>query len=226
MVFAIGSYPGQPGAARGRDRPSFDNLTWSADSSQIYREQLIALTRPQCANEVDDDGDSDVDWPADAGCASELGDSELPDQDGDGVDESEHDCLTDDRHRISVTPTRTDSGTSATRITTAAAADRAPTQGTCLPGGGSAPAIRCTTRTWTRTATAASGGNDYGLLGTISVRRVRRVSAAPARRRVPEPPPQTIHSTPGPPPPRPPPPTTRIERPPPNPLLLKVSRRT
>jgi hypothetical protein len=67
VVFAIGSYEGQPGSTS-----LYGNLTWSADLSQ-YREQLIELTRPQCANEVDDDGDGDVDWPADADCASELG---------------------------------------------------------------------------------------------------------------------------------------------------------
>jgi len=72
----------------------YGNLTYAADLAE-YRDQLITLTRPQCANEVDDDGDSLSDWPADPGCDSELDDSELPDQDQDGVDDPFDDCLID-----------------------------------------------------------------------------------------------------------------------------------
>ena len=61
--------------------------------SRSYRDQLIDLTRPECANEVDDDGDTLVDWPADPDCASELDDTELPDQDQDGVGDPEDNCL-------------------------------------------------------------------------------------------------------------------------------------
>ena len=62
--------------------------------SRSTAHQLIDLTRPECANEKDDDGDSLVDWPADPGCASELDPTELPDQDLDGVGDPEDNCLT------------------------------------------------------------------------------------------------------------------------------------
>jgi hypothetical protein len=73
LMVAIGVYGGQPD-----ETALYGNETHAGDLS-IYRDQLIAITRPKCANEVDDDGDSFVDWPADDGCASELDDSELPD---------------------------------------------------------------------------------------------------------------------------------------------------
>jgi hypothetical protein len=73
VMLAVGVYGGQPDSTA-----LYGNETHAADLS-IYRDQLFAVTRPKCANEVDDDGDSFVDWPADDGCASELDDSELPD---------------------------------------------------------------------------------------------------------------------------------------------------
>lgn len=88
LLFAISSFGGQPYGTS-----LYGNLTWSADLSQ-YRDQLIEITRPECANEVDDDGDDLVDWPDDSGCSSELDVSEFPDQDDDGVDDSLDDCLT------------------------------------------------------------------------------------------------------------------------------------
>jgi hypothetical protein len=87
VLTAVGAFGGQP-----PQTALYGNVTWAADISQ-YRTQLIALTRPDCANEVDDDGDTLVDWPADPGCASELDGSELPDQDGDGVDDPFDNCL-------------------------------------------------------------------------------------------------------------------------------------
>ena len=87
VMIAIRTFVGQP-----PDSSIYGNLTECADLAQ-YRTQLIALTRPQCANEVDDDGDSLTDWPADPGCASELDNSELPDQDQDGVDDPFDNCL-------------------------------------------------------------------------------------------------------------------------------------
>ena len=89
VMIAIATFVGQPASSS-----IYGNLTYAADLAQ-YRAQLIALTRPQCANEVDDDGDSLSDWPADPGCDSELDDSELPDQDQDGVDDPFDDCLVD-----------------------------------------------------------------------------------------------------------------------------------
>jgi len=88
VMFAISAYVGQPPLTA-----LYGNLTWSVDLS-VYRDQLIAITRPECANEVDDDGDLLVDWPDDPGCDSELDVSELPDQDGDGVDDPLDNCLT------------------------------------------------------------------------------------------------------------------------------------
>jgi hypothetical protein len=88
VLYAIGAYEGQPPSTS-----LYGNVTWSADLSQ-YREQLIELTRPECANEIDDDGDSLIDWPADPDCASELELSERPDQDGDGIGDVFDNCLT------------------------------------------------------------------------------------------------------------------------------------
>jgi hypothetical protein len=73
LMVAVGVYGGQPDSTS-----LYGNETHAADLS-IYRDQLIAITRPKCANEVDDDLDGSVDWPADDGCASELDDSELAD---------------------------------------------------------------------------------------------------------------------------------------------------
>jgi hypothetical protein len=86
VLYAIGPYPSQPDATalQGKVSQPIGNLTYSVDLS-VYRDQIIALTRPECANEVDDDGDTLVDWPDDPDCASELGLTELPDQDDDGV---------------------------------------------------------------------------------------------------------------------------------------------
>ncbi len=87
MLIAVGSYTGQPpGTAL------YGNTTWAADLA-LYRDQLIEITRPACANESDDDGDFLVDFPADPGCSSALDDSELPDQDGDEVDDAFDNCL-------------------------------------------------------------------------------------------------------------------------------------
>ena len=88
VMFAILPHAGQP------DQTAlYGNYTYSADLS-VYRAQLIALPRPECSNQVDDDGDSQVDWPADPQCTSALDTTELPDQDLDGVGDPEDNCLT------------------------------------------------------------------------------------------------------------------------------------
>jgi hypothetical protein len=94
ILFAILPYPGQPDqtALQGNASMPIGNLTYAINLS-IYRDQIIDLTRPECANEVDDDGDTKVDFPADPDCASELGLTELPDQDADGVGDPEDNCL-------------------------------------------------------------------------------------------------------------------------------------
>ena len=49
---------------------SDDNyLTFAADLA-VYRDEIIGLTRPECADEVDNDGDALVDYPADPDCTS------------------------------------------------------------------------------------------------------------------------------------------------------------
>ncbi len=88
VLLAVGSFIGQPAATA-----LYGNGTYAADLS-VYRAQLIPLTRPECANEVDDDGDTLVDWPADPNCSSELDKTELPDQDLDDVGDPEDNCLT------------------------------------------------------------------------------------------------------------------------------------
>ena len=89
VLLAVSTFVNQPEASS-----IYGNFTYVADLSQ-YRAQLISLTRPKCANEIDDDGDSLVDWPLDPGCASQLDDSERPDQDQDGVDDPFDNCLLD-----------------------------------------------------------------------------------------------------------------------------------
>jgi hypothetical protein len=95
VLFAVGPFSGQPDSTALFGKPSqpVGNKTYAIDLS-VYRQQLIDLTRPECANEQDDDGDSLVDWPADPGCTSQLDDTELPDQDLDGVGDPEDNCLT------------------------------------------------------------------------------------------------------------------------------------
>jgi MYXO-CTERM domain-containing protein len=43
------------------------DVTYSIDLSH-YRDQIIALTRPECSNGIDDDGDGQIDHPADLDC--------------------------------------------------------------------------------------------------------------------------------------------------------------
>ena len=94
VLFAILPFLNQPDstALLGKVSQPIGNLTYAIDLS-VYRDQLIDITRPECANEVDDDGDTFIDWPADPGCTSELDDTELPDQDLDGVGDPEDNCL-------------------------------------------------------------------------------------------------------------------------------------
>jgi hypothetical protein len=88
LAVGPGTLPGgQPGNAA-----LYGNYTYAADLAQ-YRSQIIAITRPECADEIDNDGDFDVDYPDDGDCLSELGLTELPDQDADGVGDVEDNCL-------------------------------------------------------------------------------------------------------------------------------------
>ena len=95
VLFAVLPHLGQPDSTslHGKLSQPIGNQTYAIDLA-VYRDQIIALTRPECANEVDDDGDTFVDWPDDPDCDSELGLTELPDQDVDGVGDPEDNCLT------------------------------------------------------------------------------------------------------------------------------------
>lgn len=53
----------------------YGNRTLAADLS-LYRAQLVALVRPACSDEIDDDGDGAIDYPADPDCASPEDDRE------------------------------------------------------------------------------------------------------------------------------------------------------
>jgi hypothetical protein len=64
VMFAIGEYANQPA-----ELALYGNLTYAADLAP-YRDQIIALTRPQCSDEVDNDGDELIDYPSDPGCFS------------------------------------------------------------------------------------------------------------------------------------------------------------
>ena len=86
LLFAIGTFTGQPASTA-----LYGNYTYAANLSD-YRATLFTLTRPECANEDDDDGDGFVDWPADPQCSSELDDTELPDQDLDNVPDVSDNC--------------------------------------------------------------------------------------------------------------------------------------
>ena len=70
IIIVRADFPGQPPATT-----LHGNQTYAADLS-AYRGQLIALTRPDCADERDNDDDGAVDFPADAGCPRPEHDSE------------------------------------------------------------------------------------------------------------------------------------------------------
>jgi len=53
----------------------FHNRTLAADLS-YYRDQLIALVRPDCSDEIDNDDDGETDFPRDPGCRTPTDDSE------------------------------------------------------------------------------------------------------------------------------------------------------
>jgi hypothetical protein len=67
VMFAVGSYEEQPA-----ETSLYGNLTYAADLAS-YRSQIIEIARPECSDEVDNDGDDLVDFPADPDC-SDLSD--------------------------------------------------------------------------------------------------------------------------------------------------------
>ena len=66
------------------------NVTYAVDLAS-YRDQIIATVRPECSDEVENDGDGLVDFPNDPGCKSAEDLSEAADcndgldNDGDGL---------------------------------------------------------------------------------------------------------------------------------------------
>jgi len=79
ILFAIATHDEQP-----YNLVLEGNATYAIDLS-AYRDQIIASVRPECSDEVDDDGDALVDHPSDPGCTSPEDLSEAADCD-DGID--------------------------------------------------------------------------------------------------------------------------------------------
>lgn len=70
ILFALGAF--------GCQSPStslYGNQSYSVDLA-TYRSQIIATVRPECSDEVDNDGDGLIDFPDDPDCASLEGQSE------------------------------------------------------------------------------------------------------------------------------------------------------
>jgi hypothetical protein len=84
ILYTIDIYENQPSYAL------YGNVTYAIDLAS-YREQIIAMVRPECSDEVENDGDGRIDFPADAGCTSAEDLSEAADcndgldNDGDGL---------------------------------------------------------------------------------------------------------------------------------------------
>jgi hypothetical protein len=72
VLFAIGTHMGQP-----YETALYENLSYAADLA-VYRDQIIEFTRPQCSDELDNDGDELIDYPSDSGCFSLADPSERP----------------------------------------------------------------------------------------------------------------------------------------------------
>jgi hypothetical protein len=70
VMFAVAEYENQPAGLA-----LYGNLTYAADLAS-YRDQIIELTRPQCSDEIDNDGDELIDYPSDPGCFSAADPSE------------------------------------------------------------------------------------------------------------------------------------------------------
>ncbi len=78
IMFTIDTYDGQPSYVL------YGNVTYAIDLS-AYRDQIIAAVRPECSDEIENDADTLVDFPADPGCTSDEDLSEAADCD-DGLD--------------------------------------------------------------------------------------------------------------------------------------------
>ncbi|MBW2360796.1 MAG: hypothetical protein JRG84_07835 [Deltaproteobacteria bacterium] len=65
----------EPGCVQPPDSAFHGNLTYASDLA-AYREQIISIVRPECADEIDNDGDLLVDYPDDPDCTDEFDDQE------------------------------------------------------------------------------------------------------------------------------------------------------
>ena len=85
IMFTIDIYENQP-----YWYALYGNATYAIDLAS-YRDQIIATVRPECSDEVGNDGDGLIDFPADPGCTSAEDLSEAADcndgldNDGDGL---------------------------------------------------------------------------------------------------------------------------------------------
>ena len=71
VLFAAGYHVGQQSGT------AFDgNLSYAADLA-LFRQQLVALVRPQCSDEVDNNQDGLTDYPEDPSCLSPEDDQEV-----------------------------------------------------------------------------------------------------------------------------------------------------
>ena len=71
-MFAIATFGCQPASTA-----LYGNLTYAADLA-VYRSQIIAIIRPQCSDEIDNDGDGRIDFPSDPDCSDPSDSSEWP----------------------------------------------------------------------------------------------------------------------------------------------------
>jgi hypothetical protein len=72
LMFAIAGFSCQPANS------SFHgNLTYISNLA-AYRDEILPIVRPQCSDELDNDGDLLLDYPDDPECTSEFDDSEAP----------------------------------------------------------------------------------------------------------------------------------------------------
>ena len=70
IMFATAAFGCQPA-----NSAFHGNLAYSSDLA-AYRDQIIAIVRPQCSDEIDNDGDLLIDYPDDPDCNSEFDDTE------------------------------------------------------------------------------------------------------------------------------------------------------
>ena len=66
VMISVSRHTATPGATT-----QYGDVTYAADIAS-YRAEILRWTRPKCSNEEDDDGDGEIDFPADPGCSSRF----------------------------------------------------------------------------------------------------------------------------------------------------------